>query len=285
MSDYVMTAKHFIKQALKAADLPSCYVTGCFGAPLNYPGAIERWEAEWPSNKKHDALIRQRAADAKAAGTECYGWDCINYCKALLWQWDAKPDQEYGGSIYQYQGIPDVTVYDMFNKYCIDRTTDFSNIIPGAFLYYGDGSHCGIYIGDGYAAEATAKWDRKISISAVENLSDRYPEIKTYEKKRTWQAWGKLPWIDYQDAQKDTMTIKSTIICPCCGKSLEAAISLTLKQDELLTVYTVQDGDTPWGIARKFYGDGSKYYIIMDYNDLPRDAYIMTGQQLKIPRI
>lgn len=277
MSDYVMTVKQFLDMAELAASLPSCYVTGCFGAPLALPGVIERWEDEYPQNKKHDDLIRERAAEG------AYGWDCVNYVKALLWQWHADPTQEYGGAVYKYAGIPDATVYDMFNRYCYDRSDDFMNIRPGAFLYYGNGSHCGIYIGGGYALEATGSWERKIHYSAVGNLVDRYPEIMTYDHKRSWLAWGLLPWIDYKEDNQ--MTVKNTIICPCCGRSLEAEITLTLSPDELLAVYTVEQNDTPWGIARKFYGDGSKYYIIMDYNGLPRDAYIHTGQILKIPRI
>lgn len=277
----IMTASKFISQAIKAEGFPSCYVTGCFGAPLTLPGVIERWEDEYPKNKKYDELMCSRADAAKAAGTYCFGWDCINYVKSLLWSWDADGSAEYGGCKYQNFGIPDTTVDGIFDL-CTNRSTDFSDIKPGAFLYMSNGGHCGIYIGDGLALEATGSWERKIYRTAVNNLKDKYPNPE-YDKRRTWQKWGLLPWIDYEE--ESTMSLQSKIICPCCGRTLNTEIQLTLKADDLLTTYTVKKNDTPWGIAQKFYGDGTKYYIIMDYNGLARNAYIHEGQQLLIPRI
>ena len=51
------------------------------------------------------------------------------------------------------------------------------------------------------------------------------------------------------------------------------------------TTYTVQSGDTLWGIAKKFYGDGSKYTKIYDANkdkiENPNRIYV--GQVFVIP--
>lgn len=284
MIQTVFTANEFINQAKLAADTPSCYVTGCLGAPLDMPGVIERWEAEYPKNKNYDQLMRTRAALAVQQGTHCFGFDCVNLIKVLINGWDADGSQEYGGSVYQ-KYCPDVTVEGLY-EYCTDKSTDFSGIKPGAMLVMSNGGHCGIYIGDGLAIEATGSWERKIYVTALNNLKDKYPN-PDYDKRRTWQKWGLLPWIDYSTKEEASkVTVNAKIICPCCGRELNAALDLTLSApEELLAVYTVQKGDTPWGIAQKFYGNGSKYYIIMDYNNLPRDAYISTGQQLKIPRI
>lgn len=283
METKIMTANEFIDQAKLAANTPSCYVTGCFGAPLDMPGVIDRWEDEYPKNVKYDTLMRTRAALAVQQGTHCFGWDCINLLKSLLWGWSCSYE-EYGGAKYESSGVPDTTVDGIFDM-CTDRSSDFSGIKPGAMLYMSDGGHCGIYIGDGLAIEATGSWDRKIYVTALNNMKDQYPNPE-YDKRRTWQKWGLLPWIDYSSKEESSMIIKDKIICPCCGRELSAEISLTLKKyDEVLAEYTVKSGDTPWGIAQRFYGDGSKYYIIMDYNGLARNAYISTGQKLLIPRI
>lgn len=52
--------------------------------------------------------------------------------------------------------------------------------------------------------------------------------------------------------------------------------------DDELT-HTVVKGDTLWGIARKYLGDGVKWRKIMYYNNLS-STMIRVGQVLKIPR-
>jgi len=48
------------------------------------------------------------------------------------------------------------------------------------------------------------------------------------------------------------------------------------------TSYTVRDGDTLYGIAQKFLGDGNRYTEIKSLNKLTSDS-ITPGQKLKIP--
>ena len=47
--------------------------------------------------------------------------------------------------------------------------------------------------------------------------------------------------------------------------------------------YTVQRGDTLWGIAKKFYGNGSKYPEIAKANNISNPDIIHTGQVILIP--
>lgn len=49
-------------------------------------------------------------------------------------------------------------------------------------------------------------------------------------------------------------------------------------------IYRVKEGDTLWGIAEKYLGDGNKYREIMLLNNLTSDI-IIPGQILKIPQI
>ncbi len=48
-------------------------------------------------------------------------------------------------------------------------------------------------------------------------------------------------------------------------------------------VYTVQKGDTLYGIARKFYGDQRRYKDIAKLNGIADPNLIYVGQVLKIP--
>ena len=47
--------------------------------------------------------------------------------------------------------------------------------------------------------------------------------------------------------------------------------------------YTVKKGDTLWAIAKKFYGNGSKYPLIAKANNISNPDIIHTGQVLLIP--
>jgi len=51
--------------------------------------------------------------------------------------------------------------------------------------------------------------------------------------------------------------------------------------------YTIQEGDTLWAIAQKYYGDGNKYQHIVDENlEVIKDAdKIYPGQTIRIPDI
>lgn len=49
--------------------------------------------------------------------------------------------------------------------------------------------------------------------------------------------------------------------------------------------YTIKKGDTLYTISEHFYGDGSKYDIIMEYNNITDPSKIQIGQVLKIPDV
>lgn len=49
------------------------------------------------------------------------------------------------------------------------------------------------------------------------------------------------------------------------------------------STYTVEQGDTMWAIARKFYGDGSLCWALAAYNDIANANIIRVGQVLQIP--
>lgn len=47
--------------------------------------------------------------------------------------------------------------------------------------------------------------------------------------------------------------------------------------------YVVKKGDTPWGIAEQFYGDGNKYKLLEEYNNFT--GHIYADQVLRIPSV
>ena len=49
--------------------------------------------------------------------------------------------------------------------------------------------------------------------------------------------------------------------------------------------YTVQSGDTLWSIATRFYGNGSKYLLILRANDMADNARRAVGTTLVIPAL
>lgn len=50
------------------------------------------------------------------------------------------------------------------------------------------------------------------------------------------------------------------------------------------TQYEVKEGDSLWAIAKKIYGDGSKYSIIAEANQIKNPTLIHTDQKLTLPK-
>lgn len=49
------------------------------------------------------------------------------------------------------------------------------------------------------------------------------------------------------------------------------------------TTYTVVRGDTMWGIARRYYGDGRLAWKLASYNGIKNANLIYPGQKVTIP--
>ncbi|WP_102143847.1 LysM peptidoglycan-binding domain-containing protein [Mycobacterium hubeiense] len=49
--------------------------------------------------------------------------------------------------------------------------------------------------------------------------------------------------------------------------------------------YEVISGDTLWGLAERFYGDGRRHLVIAAANGLADPAHIVVGQELEIPYV
>lgn len=198
-----------------AAKHKTLYVMGCFGAPIT-KSIAKRYIDGHSYNQKEE---RQKMIN-DAVDTGCFGFDCICLVKSVLWGWNADLSHIYGGAVYRSNGINDINLNLMLDG-CSDVSDDFSTIEKGEYLWME--GHCGIYIGDGLAVEATPKWKNGVQITAVGNIGE-----KEGYNTRIWKKHGKLPYVDYtptavdipeskeqdkiQEPQENTATEEAVII-------------------------------------------------------------------------
>jgi len=64
----------------------------------------------------------------------------------------------------------------------------------------------------------------------------------------------------------------------------EAEKKSASNESKSYTLYTIKKGDTLMSIARKFYGDASRYKDIARANNIANPSKIYAGQVIKIPR-
>lgn len=191
-----------------ATQTKTLYVMGCFGAPLTTAN-----KARYTSNHTYN-MNKDRTAKIQAADPDTFGFDCVCLIKAILWGWTGDTSHPYGGAVYNSNGVPDLSADQMIKK-CVDVSTDFSKIVPGAAVHMR--GHIGIYIGDGLAVECTPKWADKVQVTAVGNIGP----ISGFQT-RTWERWGLLPYVDYTADQVD-ISERSEIVAEWASEAWEAA--------------------------------------------------------------
>jgi hypothetical protein len=169
-----MKVTEFIKQLQKAVNSKTLYVRAAIGSPMT-PYMKERYLKGSYNSKP------ERAEKIKNCSNDTFGFDCSGLVKSILWGWDAKVNETYGGATYASNGVPDYNA-NTFISICKDVSTNFNTIVKGEFVWM-DG-HCGIYIGDGKVIECTPKWKDGVQIT---NLNGR-----------GWVKHGKLPYVEYE---------------------------------------------------------------------------------------
>ena len=189
-----MKVNDFLAMVKKACDVKTLYVMGGFGAPAGYGRNRTRYSTNNSYNKQPE-----RAALIKAASDNTFFFDCVGLCKGVLWGWYGDASRVYGGAGYAENGVPDYDAKGMMFNGCTEQSKDFSNIVPGEFLWL-DG-HCGIYIGNGLCAESSPKWKDGVQITAVLNIGK-----KSGYNGRTWTYHGRLKYVDYSDVKPDPTT-------------------------------------------------------------------------------
>lgn len=183
----IKTAKKLVAACLDVANnRKTLYVMGCFGAPMTEKNKT-RYINGYAFNRKPEREGKIRAADA-----DTFGFDCVCFIKGLLWGWNGDASQVYGGAQYKSGGVPDMNA-DAMLKACTEVSEDFSDIQPGELVWLP--GHCGIYVGDGLAAEATYEPDEGVQLQCVLPMG-----VKPGMSATAWIKHGKLPWISYEEA-------------------------------------------------------------------------------------
>ena len=148
------------------------YVWGTFGNVLT-PSLLEYKVKQYPDGVgKYRAFIEQHYLNRRTA-------DCVGLVKSYGWFNPAT-----GGIRYGSNGMPDYSANQMYRD-AVNKGAEHGAIadipeIPGLVLW--KEGHTGIYIGGGYAIEA---------------MGTSKGVCKTKVAGRGWQAWYKLPYIDY----------------------------------------------------------------------------------------
>ena len=105
--------------------------------------------------------------------------DCSGLVKGILWGY---PDD----GRYASNGVPDYNADTIITK-CKNVSTNFNNISKGEFVWMP--GHCGIYIGNSQVIESSPKWENGVQITKL--------------SQRNWKKHGILPWIDYDEDNKE----------------------------------------------------------------------------------
>lgn len=177
-----------------AINYKTLYVYACFGAPL-YDANKQRYTNNCDYNRQPS-----RSSKIWAASPDTFGFDCVNLIKGILWGWNGDVNAIYGGAVYASNGVPDTNANGMFWDCCYDQSSDFSNIIPGEFVWME--GHIGVYIGDGYVVECTPIWNDGVQITYLGNWGGYREGYST----RTWTSHGKCNFIDYSEEHKPEPT-------------------------------------------------------------------------------
>lgn len=90
----------------------------------------------------------------------------------------------------------------------------------------------------------------------------------------------------YETARMEILTLKDEINRlnggePAAGDGTENGDIISSDEYD---VYTATASDTYWGMAQKFYGNGTEYTIILEANGLTENDSVKAGQRYKIPK-
>ena len=184
-----MKVKDFVeKLRIIAENYKTLYVMGGFGGPLNQSN-----KNYYINNYSYNAKST-RATKIKNASDDTFGFDCVCLVKGILWGWNGDTTKQWGGAVYQSNGVPDISTREMI-EVCEDVSTDFTNIQVGEIVYMP--GHIGVYVGNGQCIESTPIWKDGVQYSNLGN-------IKEYKKGnyRIWTSHGKLPYVDYTEVIK-----------------------------------------------------------------------------------
>lgn len=183
-SDFVTKVKDI------ATKYKTVYCWGSFGFPITQYN-IDRLASGYPSIY----TISEKTKLKGLIGKNYFGFDCVGLIKGVLWGFTGDRNSANGGSVYASHGVNDIDCNAMFNM-CSDKSTDFSDIVEGEFVW--KQGHIGVYVGGGLVCEASPAFKGGVQITALGNIG-----TKTGYSTRKWTMHGKSPFIDYGAKSND----------------------------------------------------------------------------------
>ena len=128
---------------------------------------------------------------------------------------------------------------------------------------------------EGYCRMARAKLLRELSREELPSPPADELELLRQENDALRRQIGFLKRyiMDRQKAQVRSAASAAPVAPPAPSRPQPSAEQF----------YTVRAGDTPGGIARRFYGSASKYRLILEANQLNSATGLRVGQTLRIP--
>ena len=174
---YIMPVAKYVGILIDIAkNYNTTYAKGMFGFPITE----QNLKAKLNQNLVKSWYTANMSRLRTHLGQNCFGFDCNNLLKAPLYGWSGDFSKQYGGATYLANGVPDFGDWNALS-YCDDVSSDFSDIVPGEWVWLQ--GHVGCYVGNGLVAEATMSWDKKVLISKL--------------SARRWLKHGKPKWIDF----------------------------------------------------------------------------------------
>lgn len=106
-------------------------------------------------------------------------------------------------------------------------------------------------------------------------------ELKEVEKAgEEGDKYISFKLLEYKKYGKKSVVVQQSGIAVASTAKVEVPVSVNPKSTGS---YTVVSGDSLWAIAKKYYGDGSKYNKIVTANSIKNPNLIYPGQKLVIP--
>lgn len=122
-------------------------------------------------------------------------------------------------------------------------------------------------------------------VTETQDLNEKYEQVQL-EKMQLQEELDALQNPDGAAAQENTegnADDSETTTGDSTSGSDSNTSSSSSGSSSGTTEYTVQQRDTPWSMAQKFYGNGAEYTKILEANGLQEGENIKPGDVLKIP--
>lgn len=118
-------------------------------------------------------------------------------------------------------------------------------------------------------------------VTETQDLNEKYEQVQL-EKMQLQEELDALKNPDGTKTE-ETTDGDSESSTTTTGDSESSSSSSSSTSSSGMKEYTVQDGETPWSMAQKFYGNGAEYTKILEANGLQEGENIKPGDVLKIP--